>query len=306
MSKVIVIINPTAGKGYAESAIPHVRTQLDKLSIDYEIRCTERPMHAASLAEEACLGGADIVAAMGGDGTVNEVLNGLMRASEQGASSTLAVLEAGRGNDFGFGTGVPNDLDDDCRLLKHGERHAIDVLKVRVDEGELRYVGNGVGIGFDTMVGFVAAKHKRLSGFPSYLVAALKTLYVYFTPPKVRITVDEECWEQRALMISLMNGQRMGGGFLMAPTAKPDDGLIDACIVASDRRHRLLLLMIDFMKGTQVGKPQVKMRQAKRIVVEALEGELPAHADGETICEAGRYIELEIIPQALKILRLPQ
>ena len=304
MSSLVVIVNPVAGKGHAQAVIPHVIQQLDALGLDYELQRTERPMHAVELAEKASLQGASVVAAMGGDGTVNEVLNGLMAAQAQGGKAALAVLEAGRGNDFGFGAGVPKSLDVDCRLLKEGYRHAIDVLRVTVDGGAPRFVGNGIGIGFDAVTGFIAAKHKVLTGFPSYLVGALKALYLYYTPPKVRLTVDGETWEQTALMISLMNGRRMGGGFLMAPHAEPDDGLIDACIVATDRRHRLLLLMLDFLKGAQIGKPQVRMAQAKHILVEALEGALPAHADGETLCEKGQRLELEIVPKAIEVLRL--
>jgi len=304
MPAIVVIANPAAGKGHCAEAVPRVRALMSSLQLDYSLFLTEGPMHAVELARQASEEGAEIVAAMGGDGTVNEVLNGLMMAQANGGEASLAVLETGRGNDFGFGTGIPRDLEADCHLLKEGHKHSIDILRVAADDAAPRYVGNGIGIGFDTMVGFVAARHKYISGFPSYLIAALKTLYLYYTPPRVRITVDGESWEQRALMISLMNGRRMGGGFLMAPTAAPDDGLIDACIVASDRRHRLLLLMGDFLKGSQVGKPQVKMRQAKKIVVEALEGVLPAHADGETLCVEGRRIALEIIPKALNVLRL--
>lgn len=303
MSRIQVIVNPAAGKGRCAHVLPQVREKLSALNLDYSIALTQGPMHAVELARQASEAGAEIVAAMGGDGTVNEVLNGLMLAQANGGSAALAVLEAGRGNDFGFGTGIPHDLDTDCRLLGNGHAHTIDVLRVTVDDEVPRYVGNGIGIGFDTMVGFVAARHKHISGFPSYLIAALKTLYLYYTPPRVRLSVDGESWEQHALMISLMNGRRMGGGFLMAPTAEPDDGLIDACIVDSDRRHRLLLLMAHFLKGTQVGKPQVKMRQAKKIVVEALEGTLPAHADGETLCVEGRRIVLDMLPQALKVMR---
>ena len=306
MPSITLIANPAAGKGSCAHAVPKARTQLDELGLDYTLIMTEGPMHAVELARLASLEGAEIVAAMGGDGTVNEVLNGLMLARAEGGKARLAVLEAGRGNDFGYGAGIPKSLEMDCKLLVEGEAHAIDILKVIVDDQAPRYVGNGIGIGFDAMVGFVAAKHKVLSGFPSYLAAAITTLYRYYTPPKVRLTVDGDVWEQHALMVSLMNGRRMGGGFMMAPTAEPDDGLIDACIVASDKRHKLLLLMADFLKGAQGGKPQVKMRQAKSITVEALEGSLPAHADGETLCTEGKKIVLNLEPLALEVMRLAQ
>ena len=95
-----------------------------------------------------------------------------------------------------------------------------------------RYFGNGVGIGFDAVVGFVAQKKKRLTGFASYIVAALKTIFLYYRAPLVRIEYDGQTLTLPSLMVSVMNGRRMGGGFMMAPQAQPDDGLFDLCIAS--------------------------------------------------------------------------
>ena len=103
-------------------------------------------------------------------------------------------------------------------------------------------------------------------------------------------------------MISVMNGQRMGGGFYMAPDGKTDDGLLDYCIVNYGSKPRILGLMLNFMKGNQAGKKGVKTGRTRRIEITALEGVLPAHGDGETLCVEGRKIIAKIIPDALEII----
>lgn len=304
MHRIKIIVNPTAGNGNAEKVLPQVEKILSNMELNYDVSLTERPLHAVELARDAAEKEYDIVAAMGGDGTVNEVLNGLMAANQRGhKNSALAVIGAGRGNDFAFGAGIPLSLENDCRILKNGHRSKIDVGRVFVDGSkEGRYFGNGIGIGFDTVVGFEAAKMKHLSGFPAYLIAALKTLFFYFKPPHVHIKIDDKEFYQPALMISVMNGQRMGGGFMMAPDGKPDDGLFDYCIVSYGKRLRLLALMLNFMKGNQKGKKEVSTGLTTRIEITALQGTLPAHADGETLCEEGKHLVAEIIPSCMDVI----
>lgn len=213
---------------------------LQSHGLDFDVVRTERPWHAAELAEQAALSGYDVVVAVGGDGTANEVLNGLMLAKQAGAEGDVAmgVLSVGRGNDFAFGVGVPRDLAAGCRVLAQGHRRAIDVGRVvggLYPQG--RYFGNGVGIGFDAVIGFEALKMTRLHGFVSYIVAALKTIFLYFQAPLVRIEYDGQTITQPSLMVSIMNGRRLGGGFMMAPQAKLDDGLFDLCIADQVSRH---------------------------------------------------------------------
>ncbi|MBN2417732.1 diacylglycerol kinase family lipid kinase [bacterium] len=304
MSKIRIIVNPSAGQGHAVKLVPQVEKTLSELRVDHSVVYTERVMHAAELAMQAAGEGYDIVAAMGGDGTANEVLNGLMAyRKKHGKTAALAVIGAGRGNDFAYGAGLPSSLEEDCRLLQQGKRRSIDIGSVTVDDAkEARCFGNGIGMGFDTVVGFEAAKMKHLTGFPAYLVAALKTLFFYFTPPTVRIKLDDDEFTQPALMVSVMNGQRMGGGFYMAPDGKNDDGLLDYCIVGYPSKLRILALMLKFMKGTQAAEKEVRTGRTRRIEITALEGSLPAHGDGETLCEEGKSIVAEIIPAALDVI----
>ncbi|MGD8865662.1 MAG: hypothetical protein PVI81_08715, partial [Anaerolineales bacterium] len=191
-----------------------------------------------------------------------------------------------------------------CELLLNGDGDWIDVGFVKggyFPEG--RYFGNGVGIGFDAVVGFEALKMKRLQGFISYLVAALKTIYLYYQAPQVRIEHDQGSLEQCSLMVSIMNGRRMGGGFMMAPSAETNDGFLDICLAEEVSKAGIFALIARFMAGTQASHPAISTFQTRRIKVSALEGSLPAHADGETLCEAGDQLSIEILPQQVFILR---
>jgi diacylglycerol kinase family enzyme len=165
-----------------------------------------------------------------------------------------------------------------------------------------RYFGNGVGIGFDAVVGFEALKLKRLHGFPSYIVAALKTIFLYFQAPTVRIEYDGEALTQPALMVSVMNGRRLGGGFMMAPEGQIDDGLFDLTIADQVDRASIFALILRFMRGSQAGHPAIKTARTAKVTVTAEQGSLPAHADGETLCEAGERLEIEIVPKVLEVI----
>jgi diacylglycerol kinase (ATP) len=304
MTRYYVIVNPTSGRGRGERTYPLIENVLHKLSLDFEMCRTEAPGHAIELSEAASTAGFDVVVAAGGDGTANEVLNGLTRARlEEHGSAALGLISVGRGNDFAFGVETSPELEDACRALAEDRRKTIDVgLSTGGDYPQGRYFGNGVGIGFDAVVGFEALKLKRLHGFPSYIVAALKTIFLYYQAPTVRIEYGSEALTQPALMVSVMNGRRLGGGFMMAPEGQIDDGLFDLTIADQVDRATIFTLILRFMKGSQVGHPAIKMVQTPKVTVTAEQGSLPAHADGETLCQAGESLQMEILPQALEVI----
>jgi diacylglycerol kinase (ATP) len=307
MKRVRLIVNPAAGGGTARQAVPSIERMLREQDVAFDLLYTERPWHATELARQAVRDGCEIVVAVGGDGTSNEVLNGLMQA-KQAAEGTAAmgVLCVGRGNDFAFGAGIPHTLEAGCRTLSEDHRRIIDVGRVAGESlPEGRFFGNGVGIGFDTVVGLEAAKLKRLRGFPGYLVAALKTIFLYYHAPRTLIEYKDRTIDQKSLMVSIMNGRRMGGGFMMAPESRIDDGRFDLCIASQVSRLGIFALIPRFMKGTQAGRPAVITGRTERITVTAIEGVLPAHADGETLCTEGKQLSMEILPGQIEVLCLP-
>jgi YegS/Rv2252/BmrU family lipid kinase len=303
-NKYIFIVNPIAGRGAGKLALPEIDHLSKSLNLDYEIISTEYPRHAIDLAQQAAAGSAAYVISVGGDGTSNEVLNGLMRAYNQGFRDfTMGIIGVGRGNDFAFGFDIPAGLQAGFEIIQRNQARFVDVGFIKGgDYPKGRYFGNGVGIGFDAVVGFEAAKLTHLHGFINYVVAALKTIFLYFHAPMMRIEYDNQALDQPALMVSIMNGRRMGGGFMMAPKAHTDDGLLDLCIAGQVSRYGILKLIPKFMNGTQATHPQVKTGNATKIHVLAIDGVLPTHADGETICVAGKELVIELIKQPIKIL----
>lgn len=301
--KVLLIYNPTAEKGYAAQKLPQVENLLKQFGIEYDLAVTEGSGHAIQLAQQASEDGFDIVIAAGGDGTVNEVINGLMQANVNGnGRPVLGVLPVGRGNDFAFGVGIPQELTEAVSVLAHGQHRKIDVGHlVGGDYPNGRYFANGVGLGFDTVVGFEAAKIKRLHGAASYLVALVRTIFLYAKAPVFEIVLDNETLRQPFLMVSIMNGRRMGGSFYMAPNGDPADDIFDLCLAGEVKQIGILPLAIKFFSGTQGAHPAVRMVRSRNVTVRAIEGTIPAHADGETICTAGNELRIELIPDMLEV-----
>ena len=299
MTTHLIIVNPTAGRGAAQKIVPRVDRLLKEHGVSFDRVFTERPWHAAELARKAVVSGYKVVVALGGDGTSNEVLNGLMEAREAGeGEAALGILCVGTGNDFAYGMGVPLDLEEGCAALARGRTRPIDVGHAK----GLRYFGNGIGIGFDAVVNVQAARYKRLRGFAVYFVAVMRTLLFYYRAPLTRIELDDREMELPALMVSVMNGRRMGGGFLMTPEAAPDDGLFDLCVGAKMNRLQMLALVPRFIQGTQMGHPRIHMTRARRVHVVVKEGAQVVHADGETIALDATDLEFEIIPRALRVV----
>jgi diacylglycerol kinase (ATP) len=299
MADQLVIVNPIAGRGAGERVIPRIVRLLREHGLSFDLVRTERPWHAAELARQAVVSGYRTVVAVGGDGTSNEVLNGLMAAREAGeGEAAMGVLCVGTGNDFAYGMGIPLDLEEGCAALARGRTRRVDVGHAR----GFRYFGNGIGIGFDAAVNVVASRLQRLRGFLVYLIAVLRTLLFYYRAPLTRIELDDQTLEQPALMISVMNGRRMGGGFLMTPFSRPDDGLFDLCIGKKMSQLEMLSFVPRFMKGTQVGDPRVTMARSRRVRVTVRDGTQVVHADGETLALDVRELDLEVIPQALSVV----
>lgn len=303
MSRYLIILNPIAGAGSAYQSLPRIRELLTQYELNYDIILTERPGHATELARQAALDGYDYIIAAGGDGTSNEVLNGLMQHKQvSGSIPVMGVIPIGRGNDFAFGANIPAGVEDSCALLASLPRKWIDIGIIQGgDQKDGLYFGNGVGVGFDAVVGFLAARMK-LKGMLSYLVSALKTIFIYFKPPEVQVDYDGSSMTISALMVSVMNGRRMGGGFMMAPGAHIDDGLANLCIVSEVPQMAMFGLIGKFMQGTHEVHPAVQTRQAAKITVTALKGTLPVHADGVTVCENGAQITIELLPRSLEII----
>ncbi|WKZ38158.1 MAG: diacylglycerol kinase family lipid kinase [Anaerolineales bacterium] len=303
--KYFVIVNPISGRGLGGRSIPQIESSLRENGLDFRLVQTEKMWHAAELAESAVRNGYDVIVCASGDGTANEAINGIMRAKQAGYnSSAFGVLGIGTGNDFAGGTGIPTNLNEGLKALLANKRKKIDIGIVKGgDFPEGRYFGNGIGVGFDAAVGNEAIKVRWTRGLPAYLIGVIKTVFLYYNPAHVEITLDDtETIKQTSLMISVMNGRRMGGGFQMAPHSQPDDGYFDLCIAETATKGRILQMIPYFIKGTQEALPEIQMKRARKVSIKSLDVTFPAHADGEFICLNGSHLTLELLPKELEII----
>jgi len=299
----MIILNPTAGKGKAAKQCPKIERFLRESGRNFEIYLTKGPGDALEAVRNMPLGADDVTVAAGGDGTCNEVVNGLLTRSQVSAPPLFGILPIGRGNDFSYTPGIPDDVEKALQLLIDAKVRPLDAGLVKggfFPDG--RYFVNGIGIGFDTKVGFEAAKLKIKSGI-SYAVGALITVARYEPSPVLQIRFDETEVTLPAVLVSVVNGRRMGGSFFMGPDAILDDGLLDICYVRHQKsRFTLLKIISHYTKGTQGQCEGVNFGRGSRFHLKAIEGGMAAHCDGETVCYDGKELEITCIPGALRLI----
>ncbi len=307
MKNYFVILNPVAGNGNGKKAIPAIEQLLQKNGLKYTIHFTEKTGHAIELTKQAVEAACDVVVAVGGDGTVNEVINGLMEARQAGKNvPVLGVFCVGRGNDFAGSVGIPETLEGACLALVEDKRRLVDIGRVVggiYPQG--RYFCNVVGIGFDTITTLEVKKLPRWGGFFAFLVGVLRTVFLYNKAPLATIEYGDVKIVQRSLLICMMNGRRLGGGFYMAPTSKPDDGLLDLCIAEQMSSFGVLRMIPHFMRGSQFTQPKIRGGQTAKITITAQDGPLPAETDGEIICTDGKTIQVELLARQLEVIYKP-
>ena len=304
--KLWVILNPIAGKGKAAKQHPKIDYFLREHGCNYEIILTKGPGDAIDIARNLPLGENDATVAAGGDGTCNEVVNGLLtRTAASPQAPIFGILPIGRGNDFSSTPGIPENLEKALDILIEGRLSPLDAGFVKggfFPDG--RYFVNGVGIGFDTKVGFDAAKMKIKSGF-AYMLGAIINLIRFEPSPVIRIRYDDKETTLPAVIVSIVNGRRMGGSFYMGPNAILDDGKLDICYVRHrPTRLKLIDVFFHYPKGTQGECEEVYMSRAVKFHLTAIEGSMAAHCDGETICYDGKELEITCIPAALRLIGL--
>lgn len=304
MPPITVIVNPFSNRGDSKHQIDAGLRALASSGLESQIELTEYNGHGAVLAEQATRAGATLVVAAGGDGTVNEVANGILRASEGQpgvAPTTLGILPVGSGNDFAWGLGLDGGLDDAMKKLRRGQTRVIDVGLVETDGSAPRYWVNILGGGFDSRVNIEAHKIKRLRGFSIYLIAVLKTLAVYYRTPRTTIRFDDKVYDFEMLMTLVANGPRLGGGFLAAPDASHEDGLLDVCMVYKTGRLDMLRMIPKFMQGKHLTHPKVVMARTNRLEIQSREG-FPSQADGEILGNDVHHLAISLVPQRLRVI----
>lgn len=294
MPRSVLILNPLAGRGRAEGMLSEALEALQAIGVAPDIKRTHRHLHAIEIARQAMLDGYELVLAMGGDGTANEVANGMMSTYQGKPVGTLGILPVGSGNDFCKAIKWPSDLTQAGAKLDLGQRRLIDVGKLNE-----RFFINGVGVGFDAVANIEAAKIRFLRGTPLYLLAVLRTLLLHYGAPLTRATIDGYELHKPILMASVTNGPCYGGGFWVTPDAQPDDGLFDVLIADHVNRLRILGLLPHFLQGTHTDKKPIYMTRGRHVILESADT-LYAHIDGEIY--SNNRLEFTLLPNALWVL----
>ena len=303
--KVKLILNPMADMGRAWKAANGLRPIVQEFKGDISWSGTVYPTHAIELARQAAAEGCDLVIALGGDGTAHEVVNGLMQVPAD-KRPVLGVVPIGSGNDFAHALGVPKKADHALLHALNGQPSKIDV-GVFTDEhsGRKEYFDNTVGAGFDAVVTIRSHKLPIVKGFLMYLTAVIQTIILNHNPAKIQFQSDTESWEDSVLMTTICNGGREGGGFLISPESKIDDGTLQLLNVKKVSRGMMFRLVPEFMKGTHLRFPATRLDSFKKLSLKS-DRPLYIHADGEIFTSFGsdvRDITFEVLPQALKVIR---
>jgi len=302
MPKIQLIFNPQADRGRSGQRASDLRAVVDSLG-GADWRGTEYPAHATEIAAQAADHGYDTVAALGGDGTVHEIINGLMKI-EAARRPRLGIVPLGSGNDFAPTAGIQADTQEAIRRVFNGTAKPIDVALMQDGSGRSEYFNNTAGIAFDAAINIRSRKIIGLHGFLMYFAATMQTIAMNFEAPHMKIVYDGGTLDEPVMMLTIGNGPREGGGFITTPEAKIDDGQLDFVYIKQISQLRMLQLVPKFMNGTQGKEPDVKIEKTTRLIIDA-DRALPIHTDGELFApyEANvRHVEINIVPGAINLL----
>ncbi len=293
--KWFFIVNATAGRGKTGKKINKIIQVLNRNNIDFEIELTKAPQHATQLTLEALDKSYKNIVSVGGDGTLNEVVNGIMK-SENSKDVVLGLLPEGGGNDFARNFNLSDNINDAVEKLLDFNTRAIDVGKI-----EDKYFINALGIGFDARVAIISNKIKYLNGLPRYLYAVFRAL-ISLETVKAELKLDSCTLSDPFLLVSIGNGLSTGGGFLLTPEARTDDGLLDICLINKVNRRRILSLLPSAIKGKHLKEPEVILHQSRQIEITTSEP-LPIYYDGEIPeLKDPLNFKIELIPQAIRFI----
>ena len=303
--KVKLILNPMADMGRAWKTANDLRPIAQEFKGDLSWSGTVYPTHAIELARQAGEEGCDLVIAMGGDGTSHEVMNGLMQLPSE-KRPVMGVVPIGSGNDFAYSIGITQKASHALAYaLKAENVRAVDIGLMTDENGRKEYFDNTLGIGFDAVVTIRSHKLPIVKGFVMYLTAVIQTILLNHNPAKVTVEADSGNWQDQLLMLTLCNGPREGGGFMLSPDSKNDDGKLESVAVTKVSRTTMFRLVPEFMKGTHMRFKQVRMGDFKKMSLTS-DRPLYIHADGEIFTSFGsnlRKLSVEILPRALNIVR---
>ncbi len=297
--KTELIINLTAGGGKPR---PHLKTifkYLKENGFDFKVSYTSHHGDAIELAQKAADKGMDLIVSIGGDGTLNEIVNGIMKSKND---PSLGIIPLGWANDFIKSVNIPFDITQACQIIVQGKIKKIDIGVINSQI----YFANICGVGFDAEVAQLAnqikSKHPNLRILSAfiYVFATVKKLLSPFGYHNVKIKFDGQEIHSKILFIAISNGKIYGGRFKITPEAILDDGLLEICLVEEMGRFKYLSIIPKVFKGTHASIKGINFYRAKEVVIQSSEPVL-AQVSGEVIEGQKNYI-ITLLPKSLKLI----
>lgn len=289
--KYLFIVNPVAGKGQGLKYVKEIENLFEE-EVEFHIEITKKIGHATEIAKRYSMQEDYIIYAVGGDGTVNEVINGMV-----GSNSSLVIIPTGSGNDF-IRTIDPNYKKKDLlHKLIEGNTTLVDIIKINE-----KYCLNIASVGLDADIVFNAIAFKKMKfvkGDMAYILSICKTI---FGKKGIEIKVkldDKELSDRKVLFLAVANGKFYGGGVPITPNAEIDDGLADVCLVENLNLLKIFKLLPKLAKAKHTEAKEVKIYRAKKIEIES-ETLFRVNIDGEIV--EGDKLKIEVIPRAIKLI----
>ena len=301
-AQAVFLVNPASGNGATGKRWPELAHRASLLGLNGETLLSDRPGHLIELAGRAVDGGARLVVAVGGDGTLNEVVNGIA-----GRDVELATIPLGTGMDFVRTYGIPTKFDDAVRCALDGATRTIDAGRVgyRTWSGEAaeRWFANVGSVGMSGAVAQRANGMSKVLGGKLTFFYALTRVFLEWENTEVTVLLDDG-EERRGLMhdVVVANGAWHGGGMKLAPAAVPDDGLFEVVLIGNIGKLDFLTTAPKIYKGRHVEHAKVEVVRSKRVEVDAAE-RLPIEVEGEQVGTTPAVFE--VVPGALRV-RVPR
>lgn len=294
LKKVVFIVNPIFGiNRNPTKIIQWIHELWDGSGIEYEVLKTGHRGHGTELAKIAVAENIDMIVAVGGDGTINEIGRGLI-----GTETALGVIPAGSGNGFARNVNIPLNQKMAIALLRNPEFRKIDVGKVN----DFLFF-NVAGIGLDAIIG-ARFDHSRTRGLIPYFAIGVKE-YFRYKPDPVDIYLGDIKIRRSPLLLSFANLPEFGGNATIAPNARPDDGLIDICILNPVNLGKALVNLPKLFNGKIDQLPEMEIYQVKKAVIRRLQ-KGPLHTDGDPHHQVDSLLTVEVLPKQLKVAVGPQ
>jgi YegS/Rv2252/BmrU family lipid kinase len=292
-----LFLNPTAGRGRAGKRRARIVELLQQAGIDVEVHLSQFSggLEADVLAQLDA--GATRVVVAGGDGSIHEAVNGILRS---GAPARLGVIPTGTGNDFAKACDIPLNWEHATSLL--ADRIVASEAPRIIDAGQFndRFFANGAGVGFDAKVTRVAQSIRWPVGDLVYLLAIFRTMIGGIVSPKLTITAGDFCWDAPVTLAAVSNGPWIGGMFHISPMAKNTDNILELLIAKPVTRRRILSLLPKLMNGTHVREKDILHHSVTTLSIRS-DAPIPSHLDGEVQPLQSEF-EIRVLPGALNLL----